>query len=132
MFTRMAPLLRLYPFKYRDPVSGTWIKARYKATLNDIATRYAEWMIAGEPEVRGNIPSSSFNPYRWTDGAVTHPRGPDVEVLPSARGVHLEFDSVEAFLVGVFLRRYVRYCARQRRFAAMQGAADLLRRVNMR
>jgi hypothetical protein len=128
----MAPLLRLYPFKYRDPISGTWIKARYKATLDDLAARYAEWMIAGEPEVRGNIPSSSFNPYRWTDGAVTHPSGPDVELLPSGRGVKLGFDSLEVFLVGVFLRCYVTYCARQRRFAAMQGAADLLRRVKIK
>jgi hypothetical protein len=127
----MARLLRLYPFKYRDPISRTWIKGRYKASLDDIAARYAEWTIAGEPEVRGNIPSSSFNPYRWNDGAVTYPCGPDVELLPFTHGAKLEFDSLEMLLVGVFLRRYVTYCARQRRFAAMQGAADLLRRVKI-
>jgi hypothetical protein len=122
----MAPLLRLYPFKYRCPVSGTWIKSRYKATLSDIAARYAEWMIAGEPEVRGNLSSSSFNPYRWTDGAVSTISGPDVELLPAGRGRKLELDSLEVFLVVTFLRRYVTYCARRRRFAAMQGAAALL------
>ena len=127
----MAGLLRPYPFKYRGPRSGTWIKARYKATLDDIATRYAEWMIACEPEVRTNIPSSSFNPFRCTDGAVTCPSGPEVEVFASARGASSEFDSLEVFLVGVFLRRYVTYCARRRRFAAMQGAADLLRRLKV-
>src|SRR5690348_12725685 len=61
----VAPLLRLYPFKFRDPATGCWTKARYKATLNDIGARYAEWMIDGEPEIRGSIPpASSFNPYR--------------------------------------------------------------------
>jgi hypothetical protein len=38
----MAPLLKLYPFKYRDAVSGIWTKARYKATLEDIRQRYAK------------------------------------------------------------------------------------------
>jgi hypothetical protein len=46
----MAPLLKLYPFKYRDPVSGVWTKARYKATLEDICARYAEWMIDASPK----------------------------------------------------------------------------------
>jgi hypothetical protein len=49
----MAPLLKLYLFKYRDPLSGVWMKARYKATLEDIRVRYAEWMIDGEPDIRG-------------------------------------------------------------------------------
>jgi hypothetical protein len=31
----MAPLLKLHPFKYRDPISGVWTKARYKATMED-------------------------------------------------------------------------------------------------
>ena len=34
-------------------------------------------------------------------------------------------DALEAFLVRLFLRRYVTYCARRRRFAAMNGAARL-------
>ncbi len=34
-------------------------------------------------------------------------------------------DAAEAFLVAVFLRRYVTYCARRGRFAAMNGAARL-------
>jgi len=32
----------------------------------------------------------------------------------------------EAFLAGLFLRRYVTFCARQRRYAQMNGAARLL------
>ena len=38
-------------------------------------------------------------------------------------------DALEVFLVRVFLRRYVSYCARRRRFAAMNGAARLFAEV---
>jgi hypothetical protein len=38
-------------------------------------------------------------------------------------------DAPEAFLVTVFLRRYVTYCARRGRFAAMNGAARLFAEV---
>jgi hypothetical protein len=34
-------------------------------------------------------------------------------------------DHAECWLVAVFLRRYVSYCARRLRYAEMQGAADL-------
>ena len=34
-------------------------------------------------------------------------------------------DRLEVFLVRLFLRRYVTYCARRRRFGAMNGAARL-------
>jgi len=34
-------------------------------------------------------------------------------------------DSVQAFLTGIFLRRYVTYCARQRRYSQIQAAANL-------
>ena len=88
-------------------------------------------MIAGEPEVRGNVPSASFNSYRWTDGAVSTIQGPDVELLPSGRGQALALDSIEAFLLATFLRRYVTYCARRRRFAAMNGAARLFAEVRV-
>ena len=38
-------------------------------------------------------------------------------------------DALEAFLVRTFLRRYVTYCAKRRRFAAMSGAARLYREI---
>jgi hypothetical protein len=114
----MAPLLRLYPFKFRDPVTGIWTKARYKATLTDITARYAEWMIDGEPEIRGSVPSVAFNPYPRVTLMAS-----DVDIDARPR------DAVERFLVGHFLRRYIMYCARRKRFAAMQGAAALHRAV---
>ena len=38
-------------------------------------------------------------------------------------------DALEVSLVRVFLRRYITYCARRRRFAAMNGAARLYTEV---
>lgn len=45
-------VLFLYPFRYRDPLSGKWVRARYRAEQSVIAERYREWQIIGEPEVR--------------------------------------------------------------------------------
>ena len=55
--------LRLYPFRYRDPLTGTWIRARYKAEAHVIAERFAEWEITGPAELRDANPVG-FNPYR--------------------------------------------------------------------
>ena len=43
----MAPRLELYPFRFRDPCTGKWIRARYVAELHEISARYAEWEIIG-------------------------------------------------------------------------------------
>ena len=37
------PILRLYPFLFRDPVSGKWVRARYVTEREVIAARYREW-----------------------------------------------------------------------------------------
>jgi hypothetical protein len=42
----------LWEFRYFDPLRKRWIKARYRATREDIAGRYAEYQIEGQPEVR--------------------------------------------------------------------------------
>lgn len=96
----MALLLRLYPFKFREPVTRCWTKARYKASLADIAARYAEWMIAGEPEVRDTAMAASFHPY---------PKAPPLERSDVEVKVHVG-DELERLLVAAFLRRYVTYC----------------------
>ena len=48
------PRLELFPFRFRDPVTGKWIKARYVAERHVIEARYApgEWEIIGPPEIR--------------------------------------------------------------------------------
>jgi len=41
------PILELFAFRYRDPRTGSWIRARYVAELHEIAARYVEREIIG-------------------------------------------------------------------------------------
>jgi hypothetical protein len=56
-------VLFLFPFRYRDPRSRKWVKARYRAERSEIAARYAEWEIIGEPEMRRPL-GGAFTPWR--------------------------------------------------------------------
>ena len=33
----------MFAFKYRDPLTGRWVKARSRAELHKIRERYREW-----------------------------------------------------------------------------------------
>lgn len=37
----------LFPFRYFDPLRKRWVQGRYKATLEQIEARYAQWEITG-------------------------------------------------------------------------------------
>jgi hypothetical protein len=109
-------------------VTGKWVKARYVAERHEIAARHAEWEIAGPPEIREIDPNARhFHSYRMLAHAeLMRLQEPSPQINP-----HLEqppaIDVAERFLVALFLRRYVTYCARGRKFAQMQGAARLHR-----
>jgi hypothetical protein len=102
--------------------------------LHVIAERYAKWEITGPPEIRSGTPVVMFSPW-----ASLSPRpaahlppvedpppdhGPTPDPPPVEQPPPIE-DQLERFLVPLFLRRYVTYCARRRRFAEMEGAARL-------
>jgi hypothetical protein len=53
----------VYPFRYRDPLTRKWVRARYLAERHEIAARYSEWEIIGQPEVR-RPRDGWFNPWR--------------------------------------------------------------------
>ena len=55
--------LFLSPFRARDPLTGKWYRARYKAERHEIAARYTEWEIIGPPEIRRPI-QTAFTPWR--------------------------------------------------------------------
>jgi hypothetical protein len=55
--------LYLFEFLYRDPLSGKWTKARYRAELHEIQQRYWEWETIGAPEMR-EPHGGTFNPFR--------------------------------------------------------------------
>ena len=44
--------IELLTFEYRDPLRRGWIRARYKARIEDITERYTEFRLVGEPELR--------------------------------------------------------------------------------
>ena len=57
--------LLLYPFRFRSPLTGKWVKARYVAERHEIAASYAEWEIIGLAEIRrGDDWGAGFNPMR--------------------------------------------------------------------
>ena len=124
------PRLELFAFRYRDPRTGKWIRARYGATREDIAARYAEWEIAGQaeirdvdPEARGFSPHARFKLMMNSELRRFSERPPEVQPA---------IDATDAFLARLFLRRYVTYCARRGRFAAMNGAARLFAALAVR
>jgi hypothetical protein len=48
----MRHTIYLYPFKFRDSLTGKWIRARYVAEMHELEARYREFEIIGPPEVR--------------------------------------------------------------------------------
>ena len=95
------------------------------ATREEIAARYAEWEITGPAEMRNVDPEARyFTPHQspW-DAAQRRCSEQPPELQPA-------IDATEAFLLAVFLRRYVTYCARRGRFGAMNGAAQLFRELD--
>ena len=59
--------LELYPFRFRDPRTGKWVRARYLGELPEIQRRHSEWELTGPPEVR-HVPDDAnveqFNPFQ--------------------------------------------------------------------
>ena len=57
------PRVELFAFRYRDPRTGKWIRARYVAERQEIAARYVEWEIIGPAEIREVNPEArAFTP----------------------------------------------------------------------
>ena len=142
----MAPRLELFPFRYRDPRTGNWVRARYLAELHEIRARYTEWEIIGLPEIRDVDPDRRYftpavgaapgkhRPVKEPPKNPPHDpkkdppdNDPPVKEPPDEDPATL--DGLERFLLLVFLRRYVTYCAKRRKFAAMNGAARLFAKV---
>jgi hypothetical protein len=92
-----------------------------------IAERYAQWQMTGPCAIRMDV-GGSFNPFRrpLTMYSAHLPVNEQSPVEQSSID-----DELERFLVLAFLRRYVTWCARSRRFAAMNGAARLFRQLEL-
>ena len=120
----MPEALVMYRFRYRDPCTGRWMRARYRATLPDIRARYTEWMLEEDAEHR-RVEAAAIGALAQPAAMPSPYRGHRTAVIEETRSL----DLLEAALLACFLRRYVTYCARRGRYAAMNGAARLLREV---
>ena len=115
----------LYPFRFRDPVTGRWVRARYRAARDEIERRYVEYEIIGRAEVRAGDPDTPrFTPHREQTMEVAQQDAVVAEFQPHL-GELPAIDATEIGLLQLFLRRYVTYCARRGRYAAMNGAVRL-------
>jgi len=76
----------LYRFRYRDPLTGRWVRARYMATVEDISQRYATWELTGRAEVRRPI-DGWFSPH---GKLVTHAELRRLEEPPLTINPHLD------------------------------------------
>jgi len=90
----------------------------------------SEWEVIEPPGIRDVDPDARyFTPWK----IVPHAEAMRMFERPPQINPHLErppaIDTVECFLTTLFLRRYVTYCARRRRFSQMQGAARLLSKI---
>ena len=72
-----------------DSRTGTWVQARYKASLDEIIARYDRWQIIGPPDTRASIPVKMFTPFGER-------MEPPLEVAPS-------LDGLERFLARLLL-----------------------------
>lgn len=59
----LPPVLLMYSFRFIDPLTGRWVRARYRAERHEIEQRYAKWEITGEPEIR-RVSQGGFSPWR--------------------------------------------------------------------
>jgi|KBSMisStaDraftv2_1062788.scaffolds.fasta_scaffold107781_2 hypothetical protein len=85
--------------------------------------------VIGPPEILDVDPEARyFTPSKGVPNAELKRGGPPPEVQP-----HLArppaVDGLEAFLATLFLRRYVAYCAKRRRYSQMEGAVRLHREL---
>ncbi len=58
--------LVLYSFRFRDSLTGEWVRARHKMQVPELQRHYSEWEITGAPEIRRVTATSaqSFSPVR--------------------------------------------------------------------
>ena len=70
IYRAAMPRLELFPFRYRNPVTGKWVRARYVATREEIAKGNTEWEIVRPPEIRDvDLHARYFTPFRLTPHA---------------------------------------------------------------
>jgi hypothetical protein len=56
--------LMLYPFRFRDQLTGQWVRARHKMQVPEIQRYYGDWQLVGPPEIRNvTQASTTYSPF---------------------------------------------------------------------
>jgi hypothetical protein len=87
-------VLVLYYFRFRDPVSGKWVRTRYVAERHEIEARYKEWEIVGQPEYRRPVGGRSNPGERSRRRRVVRAAGGSSASHPSGRSARVHGLSV--------------------------------------
>jgi hypothetical protein len=69
------PTLALYPFCFRHPLTGDWVRARHKMQVPELQRHYAEWALIGAPEIR-HIRETGTQPFNPFEPALLPPQAP--------------------------------------------------------
>ena len=116
----MDSRITLYPFRKRDELTGKWDRARWKASLEEIAKLGG--VVDGEPEMReGDDWGAGFAPYR-------DPPKP-LALANVESDITRTLDAAERDFARIFLRRYITWCVRRGRHAQAHGAGALWREL---
>lgn len=62
-FGSSPPAVQLYPFRFRDRLTGKWVCARNEADLDVIAAQYLDWALTRPPEAL-YVGDESFSPWQ--------------------------------------------------------------------
>ena len=122
---RSLRMRRTEPLPQRWPLANTMaVSHHWNASLAEIESHDGDWVVDGPPVTYINLGATSNfqverRPVVHDDCPLMHPQ------RESPPGI----EQLERFLAGVFLRRYVTYCVRRRRYAQAQGAAGLWREL---
>jgi hypothetical protein len=67
-----VPTFVLYPFRFRDPLTGKWLRARHRMQVPEIQRHYGDWQLTGPAEIRNVKPASvaQYNPFEAPAGSV--------------------------------------------------------------
>lgn len=113
----------LFRFRYRNASTGKWIEARYAAERHVIAARHAEWEVTRLDRV---LPDASESTH-YGHFSPAPPGGWPAQSIDQNVQTDPELRHGEAALARMFLRRYVTWCVRTRRYAQTRDAAMLYR-----
>ena len=78
------PTLQLYLFRFRDPLTGKWVRARYKLQVPELHRCYAQWGTTDAPDVRH---VSAATPEQFSPVGVPAPTRTEYRVIWTGRPV---------------------------------------------